>query len=117
MGNVDPTIAIGVIVVLMALGTFVMSIVRTIHTLKQKPPHGETLATIGAKLQALDRDLEETKARHTAFESKMTTQIGDLWTKIDLLISIVSENGGTMKLFIDEMRNWRNNHDAKANHP
>ena len=115
MGDVDPLIGWVVIAVLMALGSFVMNIIRTIHTLKQKPPHGETLASIGAKLQALDKDLEETKRRHTAFEDKMTNQIGDLWAKIDLLISKVSENGGKMDLFIDEMRNWRNSHDAKAN--
>lgn len=120
MENVDPTTGMAVFIILAAIVTICCSIINTIVKVrasnKATPPTGESLATIGAKLNALDRDLEETKRRHTCFEAKMTTQLSDIWKQYDKLLGAVAENGGILKSFIHEMRNWRTSHDAQDNH-
>ena len=110
MGNVNPATLRDVFIILTTIVLMICALIRTYNGSKSKPPTGESLATLGTKMDAIEKDLEETKQRHAAFEKKMSDQNNDIWQAVDRMSRAVAANGATLELFIDEIRNWRNNH-------
>lgn len=138
MESVNPDLVSAIFIVLAALTTIVCMVINTWNNSKRKPSADTDIAELKAQQAQLKADLtakQEIRVcdelvrrvegsvnslreqligstkRHGEHEKKISTQIGDVHSRIDRLDIAVAANGGTMQTFIDEIRNWRNNHD------
>lgn len=132
MGSINPTTGMAVFIVIAALLGVVSTVIRTVYTVRRSPPPGEDHATIRAEVIAIketlrekqgaqlcatvhrqmDDTLRDVRTRHSAHENKISRQIADTHNRIDRQTTAIAANGAKLETFMDEIRNWRNNHHA-----
>lgn len=117
MGSVNPTTAIAVLIVLAAIINIVCNVIKTVHSVRRRPPLGEDTASMAARLKAVERDVSrkqdsrvcaathaewerdvaEIKSRHSAHENKLSKQIGGVHDRINAVFGELRELIGIVK--------------------
>jgi hypothetical protein len=71
---------------------------------------------IEGAMNSLRETLGGSSRRHGEHEEKISRQLGDVHSRIDKQTIGLATLTGVLETFMDEIRNWRNNHDAQNNH-
>jgi hypothetical protein len=104
MGSVNPTTALGVLIIMVAITQIICTIINTINGSKRKPTLDSDLGSIDARLRGAEKELQTIRETVSRNEDKISRQVAALHERINTVLGELKEISGMMKNHLSESR-------------
>ena len=91
--------------VILLLTNLYLNWIRTRNSGKRTPSTDTEIGTISTKIDAIEKDLEETKERIRLHEDKISRQVGALHSRINDVFGELKEITGMLKTHMEAEKN------------